>query len=41
MMLRLVKDDPLKAMELLKKNSNKFSESKSKEIKEKYYKKNK
>ena len=33
MMLRLVKDDPLKAMELLKKNSNKFSESKSKEIK--------
>ena len=32
MMLRLVKDDPLKAMELLKKNSNKFSESKSKEI---------
>ena len=33
MLLRLVKDDPLKAMELLKKNSNKFSESKSKEIK--------
>ena len=29
----MVKDDPLKAMELLKKNSNKFSESKSKEIK--------
>lgn len=33
MMLRLVKDDPLKAMELFKKNSDKFSESKSKEIK--------
>ncbi len=32
-MLRLVKDNPLKALEFLKKNSNKFTNSKFKEIK--------
>lgn len=34
-MLRLIKDNPLKALEFLKKNSNKFSETKTLEIKSK------